>query len=453
MSVGGVSPPEESPWFPAIGAKAKTSTMASESAGITGGGGTAASANWVLATINGWICDGRAKEETVAKIMKAFKLVDLREAASDLRKGNWCVPQISVTQESAAGAAYSRSLAEKVFDGLVSIQNQDLNVHFYVASPDLLKVPGARQYFEDQMDEDAVSARLACVDVQLGLVLEKMKSTEQLSSMVEALAKTVTELKEELKESKQVNLQQAEAMKKAAGAFETSVQLHQQAKEQEMPLNQSYAAVAGADGRSRLLTLQNNRTRGRSGSTKRRREGNDNGQHPSQKQRLEVLQAAESRNAHPSPPGSVLSQDLASLAARGGSQDFVQVQRRRRGGQIQRGSAQVNAEGGEKAPFSVFLSGTHPSTTEEVVKEKLTECAAAVSSGDEDAKEFKILKVEHIPLNIPSGEVPRSRCWKVQVEPAWAEHMMKSEAYPAAWGWRKWHTGPRRGQRNEDGGA
>ena len=165
MSVGGVSPPEESPWFPATGAKAKTSTMESESAGIPGGGGSALSENWVLATIFSWISDGRPKEETVAKIMKSFKLDDLREAASDLRKGNWCLPQISVNQEGAAGPDYSRKLAEKVFNGLVYIQNQEpIKVHFYVASQDLLKVPGARQYYEDQLDEEAVSARLAGVD-------------------------------------------------------------------------------------------------------------------------------------------------------------------------------------------------------------------------------------------------------------------------------------------------
>ena len=123
------------------------------------------------------------------------------------------------------------------------------------------------------------------------------------------------------------------------------------------------------------------------------------------------------------------------------------TKRRRR---FKQGSSKVEADGGEKPPFSVFLSGTHPSTTEEVVKEKLTQCASAVSVVEGEANQLKILKVEHIPLKIPQGEVPRSKCWKVQVEPSWAEHMMSSEAYPAAWGWRKWQPG---GKRSEDGGA
>ena len=400
--------------------------MGSESAG-TASGGLAASVNWVLATINSWVSDGHPKEEIVAKIMKSFQLSDLRDAASELRKGNWCVPQISVTQEGSAGPDYSRKLAEKVFDGLVSIQNQvPVKVHFWVASEDLLKVPGARQHVEDQLDEQAVSARLAGVDVQLGLVLEKMKSTEQLANIVTALATTVTELKEELKEYKQLV--------------------------QEMPTSQSWAEMVG--GRSRVGRLQNNQRRERSASTKRSREGEES-QHPSQKQRLEVLQAQESRNAHPSPAGSLLSQDLASLAARTGDEGFVEVprrnERRRRGGPVKQGSSQVEADGGEKPPFSVFLSGTHTATTEEVVKEKLTQCASAVGKGE--ANELKILKVEHIPLKIPDGEVPRSKCWKVQVESSWADHMMSSEAYPAAWGWRKWHPGPSRGKNSEDGGA
>ena len=459
-----MSPPVESPWFPATGTEAKTA-MASESAGHengTGGGegraGTAQnelgySDNWLLATVYSWVSDGRSKEETVAKIMTSFSLKDLRDAASVMRKGEWCVPQISVTQESAAGPEYSRKLAEKVFDGLVSIQNQaPPKVHFWVSAEDLLKVPGARQHLEDQLDEQAVSARLAGVDVQLCLVLEKMKSTEQLESSVAALAKTVDELKAELKESRQLHQQQTGSMKEAALAFESAAKLFEQAKQHEGPQTQSWATVAG--GRSRVRSLQSSQgQRVRSASTKRRRQEDDDTQLPSQKQRLEVLQAQEIRQAHTSPPGSSLSQDLSSLAA-GAAGGFVQVKRRKKGGAPQKGSSKVEAEGGEKPPFSVFLSGTHPSTTAEVVKEKLAQCATAITVEGEEPKELKILKVEHIPLKIPNGEVPRSRCWKVQVEPEWEAHMMSSAAYPAAWCWRKWHPGPAgRGNERENGGA
>ena len=73
------------------------------------------------------------------------------------------------------------------------------------------------------------------------------------------------------------------------------------------------------------------------------------------------------------------------------------------------------------------------------------ECAAAIArdSGHENVKELVVLKVEHIPIKIPQGEERRSRCWKVTVGPEYSEHMAKDEAYPAAWGWRKWNRGPR----------
>ena len=111
---------------------------------------------------------------------------------------------------------------------------------------------------------------------------------------------------------------------------------------------------------------------------------------------------------------------------------------RRRPGTVKKGSSNVEAEGGQQAPLSIFLSGTSPATTEDIVKEKLKLCAAQVK---EDQTELNILRVEHIPLRkIPPGEALRSRCWKVTVAPDWAEHMLTSAAYPGAWGWRRWNT-------------
>ena len=104
---------------------------------------------------------------------------------------------------------------------------------------------------------------------------------------------------------------------------------------------------------------------------------------------------------------------------------------------------QPEAEGGIAAPVSVFISGTSPNCTEDIVKEKLEQCATVMAVNDESGSKLKVLKVEHIPIQIPNGEERRSRCWKVTVSPECAEHMAKDEAYPAAWGWRKWNRGPR----------
>ena len=106
------------------------------------------------------------------------------------------------------------------------------------------------------------------------------------------------------------------------------------------------------------------------------------------------------------------------------------------------------ADGGEAAPVSVFISGTSPRCSEEEVKEKLVQCAAALplEQGQEGRVNLVVLKVEEIPIRIPNGKARRSRCWKVTVSPEFGAHMAKGEAYPAAWGWRKWMRGPQGSQ-------
>ena len=82
-----------------------------------------------------------------------------------------------------------------------------------------------------------------------------------------------------------------------------------------------------------------------------------------------------------------------------------------------------------------------------VVKENKQEQGAAAARAkqpESEMKELEKMKVEEIVLKILQGEERRSRCWKVTVLPEFAEHMMTTEAYPAAWGFRKWQRGPTR---------
>ena len=118
---------------------------------------------------------------------------------------------------------------------------------------------------------------------------------------------------------------------------------------------------------------------------------------------------------------------------------------------IQKGTSVVQAEGGVKPPYAIFLSGTRQDCTEDEVKEKLMLCAVSVGGDQEAGVQLQGLKVDHIPLKIPNGEAPRSRCWKVTVPHQFAEHMSKSEAYPASWGWRRWNRGQRQGGRGFQG--
>ena len=389
--------------------------------------------NWVLATIDAWISSGRCKEDIVLKVMKSFSLEDLKAAALHLRNGHWCVPDIAVPYESSTGAGFSRTLAERVHDGLASLQNQaPLKVNFWVPAQDLLKVPGVGP-FPDQLEEPEVAARLGDVDMQLKRVLDKLESTVRLESTVAGLVKTVDLLQQQLKEQQKAT---------AEGNLQ----------------KQSYAKAAG---RGRLLTRTQELTRdesarGRSASTKRVRDGSDSEDEVgSQRMRLdpEVRKSLVVRAAHPQPKGSNLSQDLAAIAAES-SQEFVEVVRRKKK-KVERkmGSSTVQADGGIKPPYSVFLSGTSPATTVEVVKEKLSLCAEAMQGegGGDEAAKLKVLSVVEIKLKIPPGESPRHRCWKVQVEPQFSDHMSKAEAYPAAWSWRRWNNGPRRGFEGKQG--
>ena len=399
--------------------------------------------SWVLAAFDSWLMSGRPRDDIVGKVMTSFGLEDLRAAANRLYKGKWCQPQISVPNTTRPD--YSRKLAEAVYDGLLSIQNQDqLRVYFWVSSKDIAKLPGVGP-FPDNLAEPEVSARLTSVDNQLMLIMEKLTATERLEGTVANLAKTVTELQEQLREARKSD--------------------HQVEQQPCQGSQQSWAAVVGGQRHGRVHQLGQTGRRERSMSTKRRRDPDDDesGVRSERRQRLvdEVLIGREQRDRHPDPPGSNLSQDL-SRAARGPqtrNDDMFTTVRRRRGA-LQKGCSSVEAEGGEKPPFSVFISGTSPATSVEIVKDKLRQCASALGPGEGEVEtELNIVGVEHIKLKIPPGEAPRSKAWKVTVSPDWASHMMKGSAYPAAWGWRKWNQGPRReydkeqGVNSGDGGA
>jgi phenylpyruvate tautomerase PptA (4-oxalocrotonate tautomerase family) len=426
--------------------------------------------DWILSSIYAWIYGGRTKEEIMPKVMTSFDLLDLRAAATKLRDGKWASPNIKVPGESTA--EYSRQLAGEVYDCLVRIQNEaDPKVQFYVSAVELKKVQAVGP-FSDPLDEPAVAARLGLVDTKLQVILDRLMAAEQLESTVAGLAKTVSDLQEQVR-GNQDGQQLAEAVKVQTAQMQRAAAALQQVAEQQRVAEQvkgvrpqpmsgmTWAEQAGGRSRMGVLRAEADR-RDRSTSSKRGRDSNSDTEAPlSQRSRQEVRQSVTARTAHPAPLGSALSQDLAQLAEAAGrsghgrEESYTVVRRKKRAGVVQKGSSAVEAEGGVRAPFSVFLSGTSPATTEEIVKEKLLLCASQSGGGENGgAEKLEILKVEHIPLKIPSGETPRSRCWKVTVAPQGAEYMQTSAAYPASWGWRRWNRGSQslqsRGQQGGD---
>ena len=390
------------------------------------GGETVQCDDWILASITGWVQGGRPKDDIVEKVMTSFDLRELRTATSRLMSAGWVTPNITVPQESAVD--YRRRLAEVAVLGLTSIHNTTpLTVQFWVSSAELHKVPGVGP-FPDQLSPPTVSIRLGDVDTKLQEVLDRLTVAERLENTVAGLAGTVTKLQEDLKK------QQEELVKKT----------------QEIPAARSYA-----DTLRNQAHLRGGRDR--SESTKRGRGESDGSSREHKQRRLGERESRWDQRVGREPLNSALSQSLADARREGeviqerrsqgqGEISFSLVERRRKNRVIQKGTSQVQAEGGAKPPFSIFLSGTRPDCTEDEVKEKLLLCAAAVGGEQEQGVELQGLKVDHIPLKIPNGEAPRSRCWKVTVPNQFAEYMSKSEAYPASWGWRKWNKGQHGGR-------
>ena len=400
----------------------------------------------------------------MSKVQTSFDLKVLRDAATRLRDGDWVVPNIEVPRESHEN--YGRVLAERVYCGLRNLQQNEPKVEFVVSASELRNIPGVG-LFLDHLDEPALSARMSSVDIKLQLIMDKLQATEQLEGTVAGLAKTVDELKDKLREQQgTVNLQVGAGHQPSTGLVA-----------QQQQQSGSWASrAAGFSGMGRVQALQQG-VRNRSVSSKRGRSssGEDRGRSQRRK-RYTGLKSVMERNSHLAPLGAQRSQELGrSRQGISGEErrddvgqerrreeyqtPYTLVSRRKRTGAVQKGSGAVEAEGGVKAPISVFVSGTAPSTTEDIVREKLLLCAAKVKDDGEGEVELLIQKVEHIAIKIPTGETPRSRCWKVTVAPEFADHMLKSSAYPASWGWRRWNRGPaqrshsQQGARVVDGGA
>ena len=372
--------------------------------------------DWMLAAIESWIrSSGRPQDDIVEMIMTSFDMEELRKAASRLRDGKWATVQFKVPDRVAVD--YSRQLATVVYKAIQSIHDQATpKVQFWVSAAELHKVPGAA--FVDKLDEVGVTARLGGVDAKLELMMERLKGAERLEESVKDLSQVVTSLQEKLKAQPVQVTSDASYAEKVRGRLPRMLQgLHGQDRNRSASTKRvrSEDAAVGSQG----MRAKQRKTLG----------SND-----------DVEQAVLSREAHPAAAGSALSQDLQGFRY---TENEWQMPRRKKQGNIRKGNSAVQAEGGIAAPVSVFISGTSPNCTDEIVKEKLMQCATAMSANQESGSKLIVLKVEHIPIKIPQGEERRSRCWKVTVSPECAEHMAKDEAYPAAWGWRKWNRGPK----------
>ena len=78
------------------------------------------------------------------------------------------------------------------------------------------------------------------------------------------------------------------------------------------------------------------------------------------------------------------------------------------------------------APLEVFIANTHPQSTEDIVKNILTECADADKSR---TNKLDILEVKCM-TNLERFPHQRTLYWKVVVPHREREYMLKDESYP-----------------------
>ena len=105
---------------------------------------------------------------------------------------------------------------------------------------------------------------------------------------------------------------------------------------------------------------------------------------------------------------------------------------------VQQGTAQINVEGAEAAPFDIVVGNTHPDSTEEIIRDVLTRVSEALEGEDKLHEKLHIIEVECLTKPREDGSRIWSKSWRIQVPNKFHAHMMKPQAVPTGWTSRKY---------------
>lgn len=94
--------------------------------------------------------------------------------------------------------------------------------------------------------------------------------------------------------------------------------------------------------------------------------------------------------------------------------------------------------GGEAAPYEVFIGNTNPSSTDNIIKQVLQECAQTLSEELRPTEQLEILEVECLTKDRNDGYQPRTKSWRVSVPHKFKDYMMRAGAYPMGWSSRRY---------------
>ena len=111
------------------------------------------------------------------------------------------------------------------------------------------------------------------------------------------------------------------------------------------------------------------------------------------------------------------------------------------------GKCSVDVEGGEAAPYEIFIGNTNPGSTKEIIAEVLKKCADQLPADEKLSESLQVLEVQCMTKPNEDGEPLRTKCWKVQVPNKFREHMLKDVAYPYGWSHRRYF--PKRSQQQQ----
>ena len=119
-----------------------------------------------------------------------------------------------------------------------------------------------------------------------------------------------------------------------------------------------------------------------------------------------------------------------------GQPGWNNVVRRRK--PVQYGTSQVKVNGGEAAPYDVFVGNTHPQSTVEIVKEVLKKVSESMPEEMKLNEPLEILEVECLTKPRTDGRPIWNKNWRVRVSNRFRTHMLRPESYPAGWSSRRY---------------
>ena len=102
------------------------------------------------------------------------------------------------------------------------------------------------------------------------------------------------------------------------------------------------------------------------------------------------------------------------------------------------GNSTMGGEGGEAAPYEVWIGNTHPESSEEIIREVLVELGRRSKGDTSLAEDLQVQECECLTKARTDGSKPYTKQWRVKVPNRFREHMKKPEAYQVGWSSRRY---------------